>query len=462
MSMLDYLVDLIGRLGRWSYGVVFLAATLESAAFLGLLVPGESVVVVVGFLAGQGLFDLDALIVVVALGAVLGDNIGYELGRRLGRPWAARHGSRLGLTEARLRRVDEFFSKHGGKAIFLGRFVGFARALVPFVAGSARLRYIVFMPYNLLGAALWAATFVLLGYFLGQAAEQWVGKAGAVVGGIVLVILAGVWVGLWMVGHEAQIKARWARWQQHPRVVAVAQRFAPQLAWLRERLSPGSYFGLQLTLGVLVFAAAAWIFGGIAEDVVNGDPLTIFDDRVALWFHAHQHPWVTLAMAAVSRVHEWTVLAALTALFLAYLAWQRMGAWFVTVICVFPGGMLLNFLLKFLFHRARPIYSELAAALYTYSFPSGHVMAATLFWGILAVYLVERIEAWRWRVLVILIAVLFVALVALSRVYLGVHYVSDVLAAAAEGVAWLVLCYTAGNTYRQHRGERPLTSADRL
>jgi membrane protein DedA with SNARE-associated domain len=191
--MLDYLVDLVGRLGHWGYLVLFLAAGLESAAFLGVFIPGESLVLVCGFLAAQGALDLDAVIVTVGLGATLGDSVGYELGRRLGRPWIERHGRRFGLSKDRLDRADAFFARHGGKSVFLGRFVGFARAVVPFLAGSSRMSYSRFLPYNALGAALWAICFVVLGYFAGaswQRAERWIGAASAILAGVVLTVLA--------------------------------------------------------------------------------------------------------------------------------------------------------------------------------------------------------------------------------------------------------------------------------
>src|SRR3546814_117077 len=133
--MLNYLIELVTRAGHWGYLVIFVGATLESAAFLGVIVPGESLVLVAGFLAAQGVFDLNVLIMVIAVGAALGDSLGYEMGRYLGRPALLHYGARFGLTETRIARADVFFTRHGGKAVFLGRFVGFARALVPFLAG---------------------------------------------------------------------------------------------------------------------------------------------------------------------------------------------------------------------------------------------------------------------------------------------------------------------------------------
>lgn len=138
--MLEYLIDLVTRLGHWGYLIIFAVAAGESAAFLGLLVPGESLVLITGFLASQRALDLDALIITVTIGAVVGDNIGYEIGKRLGRPWLLRHGARFGLGAEHVDKADAFFARHGGKSVFLGRFVGFARALVPFIAGSVRMR----------------------------------------------------------------------------------------------------------------------------------------------------------------------------------------------------------------------------------------------------------------------------------------------------------------------------------
>ncbi len=449
--MLTYLVHLASRLGAWGYAIVGLGAMLESAAFVGLIIPGETLVLIAGFLAGQHVFDVDALIVSAALGAIAGDNIGYALGRHLGRRWAVRYGARFGVTPERLERVDVFFRRHGGKSVFVGRFVSFGRALVPFIAGSARMRRPVFLLYNAAGGAVWASLFVLLGYFVGEAARLWVGRASAVLGIILFVVLLGFVAWHWLATHENAVRAARRRFSQQPRVRALERRFAPQLAWLRRRLRPGGYLGLQLTLGLALFAAGAWLFGGITEDVVTGDPLTAFDRRIAVWFNAHQNPHVTTFMLWVSRLHTWPYVTAVVAAFLGYLAWRHRRKWIVFVLVAVPGGLLLNTIVKLAVHRARPMLSGLAAQLHTYSFPSGHTAAATLLWGTFAMFLIPRVRAWRWKALVAIVAVILVLLVAQSRVYLGVHYVSDVIGAAVEESAWLALTYTGVNTYWQQR-----------
>lgn len=282
--MLDALINLVNRLGHWGYLVIFMGAMLESAAFLGVVVPGESLVLVAGFIAAQGLLDLGDLILVVAVGAACGDSIGYELGRRLGRHWLLRYGGRVGISRARLDRVDAFFKRHGGKSVFLGRFVGFARAVVPFLAGSSRMPYRLFLPYNALGALLWSAVVVLLGYFLGaswQVAERWIGRASAILGGLLLFVLALAWLWRLAVKNEAGIRQGWRRLLYRREISELRRRFSRQLAFIRARLSPTGYFGLHLTVGALVLIGAGWLFGGIAEDVVSGDPLTMVDAQVA-------------------------------------------------------------------------------------------------------------------------------------------------------------------------------------
>lgn len=452
--MLQYLIHLVERLGQWGYLIIFLGAMLESAAFVGLVIPGESLVLVAGFLAAQGSLDLDLLIIAVAVGASIGDSLGYEMGRRMGRPALARYGGRFGLNEARVQSADDFFARHGSQAVFLGRFVGFARALVPFLAGASRMPYRIFLPYNVFGAVLWAAAVALLGYVLGaswQTAERWIGRASAIVGGLLVVALLVAWLWRWATRHEAALTQAWRRFLQRPRVSAWRQHFAPQISFVRDRFSPTSYLGLQLTAGAVLLTGASWLFGGIAEDVVTGDPLTVIDLRVAQWFHAHSTALMTQAMLAATNILGPVAVVLGVVVVCAWLAWKRNGYWLLCVGLTVPSGMLLNVAMKHAFHRARPSFDDPLLLLATYSFPSGHVAGATLFYGVMAAMVVARTAAWHWRVTAILGAFTLVALVALTRVYLGVHYLSDVLAAFAEGIAWLTLCLTGIHTYWAHR-----------
>ena len=228
-------------------------------------------------------------------------------------------------------------------------------------------------------------------------------------------------------------------------------RFARPIAFIRARLSPDSYLGLQLTVGALLLTGFAWLFGGIAEDVVNGDPLTVVDQQLAQWFHDHATPAFTRAMLLVSNLNDVLAVCVLTALTAAILAWRKAWSWLLVLALTVPGGMLLNVLMKLAFHRARPVFDHPLVVLTSYSFPSGHVAGATLFYGFLAALFILRPRSWGQRAMAVLAALALVATVALSRMYLGAHYLSDVLAAFAEASAWLTLCVVATRTWARHR-----------
>jgi undecaprenyl-diphosphatase len=192
----ERLVEIAWSLGHWAYAFVFVVAALEASAFIGLVVPGETLTVAAGFLASAGALDLAPTIVAAALGAIAGDSIGYEMGRRLGRAWLVRHGARFGFGESRLARIEARFARYGGATIFLARFVGFVRAFAPFVAGAARMPYRQFLFFNVAGAGAWACVFVLVGYFVGESwwiAERWVGRVG-LIAAVVVIAAALFWL----------------------------------------------------------------------------------------------------------------------------------------------------------------------------------------------------------------------------------------------------------------------------
>lgn len=395
---MDYLIDLVGRMGQWGYALLFLAAMLESAALLGLLVPGEALLLAAGFFASQGAFDLDAVVAVIALGAIAGDSAGYAIGSRWGRDLLIHYGARIGATRQRVESVDAFVARYGNWSVFLGRFVGFARALLPLLAGSLAMPYPRFLAFNAAGAAIWSVVVVLLGYYVGEswrAAEAWIGN-------ITTVLLA--LVGLGLAFH--------------------LRRFIRSV--------------VPLDLALIVISVG--IFGAIAEDVLTQDPLVRLDASLWSWLAKHHTETLTTLLTSVTRLHDPLPVTILMVGVGGLLLWKRRYRWWVTFVAATAGGTLLNLALKQVFHRSRPLIESGVLAFGGFSFPSGHVAAATLLWGFVAAFGVAHIRNTRWRITVVASAVVMVLVVAFSRLYLGAHFLSDTLAAIVAAVAWLTLC----------------------
>jgi undecaprenyl-diphosphatase len=209
--------------------------------------------------------------------------------------------------------------------------------------------------------------------------------------------------------------------------------------------------GLYLVAGLLVFATMTLILGEISEDVINREPLTIADVQLSNWLHAHATPRLTSAMFVATSLGSTVTVICIAVAVGLYLLWGRRLYWLSVVGAAVGGGALLNKLLKYAFYRPRPHFDDPILTLTSYSFPSGHTMMATVLYGVIAAYLCTKIPEWHWRVISVLVAGLLIVLVGFSRIYLGAHYLSDVLAAMAEGLAWLSLCLTGLYFIRQRR-----------
>jgi membrane-associated phospholipid phosphatase len=210
---------------------------------------------------------------------------------------------------------------------------------------------------------------------------------------------------------------------------------------------PGSY----LVVSLFLLIVAIWLFGAIAEDVATQDPITLVDARFSAWLHTRAFEPLTSFMLLVTHLHSGLSVTVMTLAVSGYLWVRRLRIWTITLMLAVFGGMALNLLLKNLFLRPRPHFNDHILTLTSYSFPSGHTMTATVFYGTLCALVLSQVRRWQWRVLAILGAALLVLLVGFSRIYLGAHFLSDVLAAIAEGLAWLAFSLIAVETIRRRQ-----------
>lgn len=160
----EYLQMIVTNYGAWTYGILFVVIFVETGLVVMPFLPGDSLLFAAGTFAALGSFNVLGLIALLAVAAVLGDTVNYSIGHYLGE----RAYSIKWIKREHLDRTHSFFEKHGGKAIFLARFVPIVRTFAPFVAGVGRMSYSYFATYNVVGGITWVVIFSLLGYFFGN------------------------------------------------------------------------------------------------------------------------------------------------------------------------------------------------------------------------------------------------------------------------------------------------------
>jgi membrane protein DedA with SNARE-associated domain/membrane-associated phospholipid phosphatase len=446
--------DVGNALGTYTYVLVGVMAYLETGAFVGLVAPGEFTVVFGGVVAGQGKIDVVALLAIVWAAAVAGDVTSYMLGRRLGRGFLVRHGPRVKITEERLEQVEAFFQRHGGPTILIGRFIGLVRALAPFIAGASRMPFRRFIPYDVIAAGLWSATFVLLGYVFWRSFHEVIAiaKQGAFAFGTVVVVLVGTVVAVRHFRDPANRAAlrRALERERRPvlrplaraalavedRVLKPARRrLAGPARFLRARVSSGE-LGLAFTTLVAVALVGGFTFGAMLTAVDHGDRLqsdrTAFDVVDDLRTSA-----LTSAAKIVTALGTTPATALVVLAALVFLASRRRWLEFIPL----AAGTLLTYAawgwVKDLEKRPRPPGALVDVS--DFAFPSGHAANSVAYVAV-AVALAHSVHRLAGRAGIIVAAVVLAAAIGLSRVYLHVHYMSDVLGGWGLGAALFSVC----------------------
>jgi undecaprenyl-diphosphatase len=431
----EIIQDLSEGLGAWTYLLVALLAFLETGAFVGLVAPGEFTVLLGGAVAGQGDVSLPLILAITWLSAFLGDSVSFMLGDRLGRDFLVKHGGKVRITEERLAQVEAYFARHGGKTILIGRFIGLVRALAPFIAGTSKMGYRAFWPYSVLGTGLWAATFILIGYFASQSLDTvaeivskgliWFGIfVGFVVGVVVLIRYL-------RVPENRQNAAREMERRPYLRpLLAAGRRLRPQGRFLWQRLTPG---GLGLEFTTLMAVLSVGLFVLIAYwSIVAGDPGPTPGDQTALDIARDLSNGVLEALAkGITFFGSLFVVGPIMIAAAAWLASQR--RW--TELAVLLSGMavivVMSSEIKAWTDRPRPPGGLVEAS--EEAFPSKHAAYAT-FYTWFAITIAWRVEPGiTKRSLLIGAGVAVTALIGLTRVYLRVHWQSDVTAGWALG-----------------------------
>jgi len=444
-----------------NYGYVFLVVIIGLES-LGIPLPGETALVTAAALAALGRLNIYGVVAAATVGAILGDNAGYWIGRKGGLALVQRYGRTAGLNEARLQRVHAFFDRHGAKTVFIGRFVALLRSWAAALAGVACMPYGTFTLYNALGGFVWAAVFGSLGYLFGRnlpLLERYMGQASLAAVLLIALVVSIALAGRWFRQNRAAVvewtSRLWPRLGALPAIAAIRARHPRLWEFAAARFAREEYLGLHLTIGLAVSLAALWLFGGVTEDVIHHDPLTRFDLSLADRMHAHATRVGYSVANAISFVGSPVVLAVPAVVVTVILAARRRWILLLGWLAAFAGGSMLNWALKRIVQRPRPLYGSAFLHGNSFSFPSGHAIGGLIGYGMLAYVIVTLwAERRRTKVAVVVAAAVIVAAIGFSRVYLGVHYFSDVVGGFAAGTVWLAACVSGLEVARRQRQPR--------
>lgn len=428
------------------YWLIFAIALLEALAIIGLIIPRLTIVVVSGLLFAQGAVDIIPAIWFAALGAIIGDSVSFYLGKR---------GLNIFAEDNRLFKLryvhkgEALYRKYGRNSIFWARWFGVTRAIIPSIAGMFKMRSSVFFLYNIIGAIVWAIFYISFGYICGilwLLIETWSTRTTL----LGVLALAGV-VGLYLLRHTVlrQGKRAWfifkSVWQStvkavrtNPDIQTLAQHHPRFFRFWQHRFNRTEFSGLPATVLVVAFGYVFITFFGVVKNIITSDFVTASDVSLANLLYVFRTPlavqvnlWITL----LGKLE--VVLAIVISISLLLWLWDRKHYLFAFWITL-GGSALFTMVSKLIFQRPRPIglgvYLEPS-----FSFPSGHATIAMTLYGFI-IYFVWRTEKyWRKKLNALFLGGGIIIVVSFSRLYLGVHYLSDVIGGLLLGILWLII-----------------------
>jgi membrane protein DedA with SNARE-associated domain/membrane-associated phospholipid phosphatase len=450
------IADIASALGPGTYALVGGLAFLETGAFVGLVAPGETVVIAGGVIAGEGEIELGPLIGLVWVCAVLGDTTSFFVGRKLGRRFLLRHGSGLKITEQRLERVERYFERHGGKTIIIGRFIGLVRALAPFIAGSSGLAYRRFLPYSVVGTGLWASLFTVLGYVFYRSFDRVAGIAGQAT--LAFAFLVGIVVGAVVAYRrlrDEEQRARLSAWLDRqerqpalrPPIRAVRllwarllfpawRAAAPRVRFAFERLTPGG-LGLELTTTLAVAGVGLYVFTVYTVHLSGDRGPTPLDRETLDVAGSLAASAVVDVVKVATELGSFPTVATLVFVTAVVLAVRRRP---IELVSLLVGTVLVYAavqLTKAGVDRPRPPRPLIETS--NEGFPSGHAAYSTA-WVAVAVVASRAVPGLAGRASLVIGALAVAVGVGLSRIYLRAHYWSDVVGGWALGFGVFGTC----------------------
>ena len=428
MDLIQPYLDYFASHPTWAIAVVFLIALGEALLIIGLFVPSTAVLVGAGILVGAGHLAFWPVFLAATIGAVVGDQVSFWVGRyfgdRLRNLWPLNKFPQL------VERGEDFVKRHGGKSIALGRFVPGVKAVVPGIVGMLGMGEMYFLAVNFSSALVWSALHILPGVLIGEGlalAGELSGRLGLVLLELlVLLAVAGWIIRLFAAGispyidHVLERVSVWAKSKSSRSMHRFGRAVSPE--------NPRSLL-IIFFIAISLFGLAALLV--LVSGVVGPDAMPLGDLSVYNLMREIRNAPADEFMIPVTMLGDSFVIEAIMVTIVGWLIWRRAWRAAIASTAIFVFGHFANSWMKLIIHRARPINHFAGAD--AFSFPSGHATMSAITFGVLAVLASHSMSRWS-RSLVYAACGLVIITISYSRVYLGVHWTTDVLGGMLFGM----------------------------
>jgi membrane protein DedA with SNARE-associated domain len=427
---------------NWGGFVAFIIAFSESIAIIGSIIPGSVTMTAIGVLAGSGVLPIWLTLICAIIGAIIGDGISYLIGyyykNNLRKIWPFSKYPKI------LATGQKFFFQHGGKSVFIGRFVGPIRAIIPIIAGMFNMSPKRYFPISIAASIGWAPVYMLPGILLGAISLEMPADVATELIVFVLLLLVAIWFIAWSIRKiykkthnyfAAIVNRKWKKWSNQPSKQWVC--------YLLRRADRPQQHG-QLLLAAIALIATALFFLFFFHVIFHG-PLTGWNNINYHLFRGIRTVTLDKIMVVITSVGYAKTLLTVIIMVFAWLTIRK--HWLAAIHWIGCGLVCLGstYFFKHIYFSLRP--HGLIQQLSSSSFPSGHTLATICTYGLLAFFATRNVSKIVRKMIYWMATIICIA-VAISRMYLGAHWLTDIVGATLLGTA--ILSFTI-ISYRRHK-----------
>lgn len=434
--------------------VIAVLLFLDSLSFIGIFIPGVPIAVAAGILVARKMVPFWPLVISACIASIVGKTVSYELGRRK----EAKLLNQPGLKEE--IETGKMLAAQGSTASFFAHFAGAHRHAMPFAEGRGNVDPVSFQTRSIPSAILRTIWPILVGMAVGSlwhVAVLWSTRARLL---FLLVVSAFAFIG-WVWGWTLRRGGGMLRFLGYlgSALLTAAIDYPPVRSWrerhpriaglIADRVTLTRFSGLPLTLLILTISKLLWWLIRIAQSVLMEGAMAAGDVRLNHLLLAFRDRDVVNVLLFITDFASTSVVIAAGCLLVVLLWLQRQRLFAFGAVCVLLVNQCIVTALKNVFHRPRPVGAVLEAMESTFSFPSGHAAASVALYGFLSYLLLSSRRSWKFKISALFCAVCIILLIDLSRLYLGVHYLSDVLAGNIIGCIALLITITIVESMRR-------------